>query len=247
MSLLEVRGLTYSIDGFMAVAGVDLSVAEGELAAVIGPNGAGKTTLFNLISGFLVPASGDIRFKGETIAGLPPHRIVRKGICRAFQLVNVFHNMTVLQNVRMGVLADRGITANPFRDADGLREVNEEADRILDAVGLLPYRDRAARSIPHGLQKSLEIGIALSRRADLLLLDEPTSGMNPDETRAFMTLMEGIFGGGRLSVVIVEHDMDLVFNLARRIVVMCEGRVVADGEPAAVRDDALVRRIYLGA
>ncbi len=247
MNLLEIRGLKYSIDGFMAVAGVDLSVGEGELAAVIGPNGAGKTTLFNLISGFLLPGSGDIVFKGEKIGGLPPYKIVRKGICRAFQLVNIFHNMTVLQNVRMGVLADRGITANFFRDAEGLRDVNEEAERILDAVGLSSYRDQPARSIPHGLQKALEIAIALSHKADLLLLDEPTSGMNPEETRAFMSLMEGIFGRGRESVVIVEHDMDLVFNLARRIVVMYEGRIVADGEPAAVRDDALVRRIYLGA
>jgi branched-chain amino acid transport system ATP-binding protein len=247
MSLLEITGLTYSIDGFMAVAGVDLSVSAGELMAVIGPNGAGKTTLFNLVSGFLSPSSGEILFKGERIAGLPPYRIVQKGICRAFQLVNIFHSMTVLENVRMGVLADRGLTASPFRDVEGMRGVNEEAERILMAMGLEGRRDQVAGSIPHGFQKSLEIGIALSRRADLLLLDEPTSGMNPEETQAFMRLMEDVLRGGRMSMIIVEHDMDLVFNLARRIVVMCEGRIVADGEPARVREDDLVRRIYLGA
>lgn len=247
MSLLEIRGVKYSIDGFMAVAGVDISVARGELAAIIGPNGAGKTTLFNLVSGFLTPDSGAIYFKGEKITGLPPYKIVRKGICRAFQLVNIFHNMTVLQNVRMGVLADRGITANLFRDTEELNEVNEEAERILEAMGLSPYKDQVASTVPHGFQKSLEIGIALSHKADLLLLDEPTSGMNPEETQAFMRLMEGVFGGGSVSVIIVEHDMDLVFNLARRVLVMCEGRVVADGKPEQVREDEFVRRIYLGA
>ncbi len=246
MNLLETRNLKYSIDGFMAVAGVDLKLPTRELLAIIGPNGAGKTTLFNLISGFLAPVSGEIYFKGERITNLPPHRIVRKGISRAFQLANIFDTMTVHENVRMGVLADRGITGNFFRDADGLRGVNNEVLRILDLLGLAPFKDQLAGMIPHGHKKSLEIGIALSRKADLLLLDEPTSGMNPEETQAFMRLMEGILRQGTLAVAIVEHDMDLVFNLARRIVVMYEGKIIADGNPGEVRADRLVREVYLG-
>lgn len=246
MTLLATKGLKYSIDGFMAVAGVDLEVAKGELLAIIGPNGAGKTTLFNLISGFLAPVAGDVYFKGERITGLAPHRIVRKGISRAFQRANIFDAMTVLENVRMGVLADRRAASRFLCDADGMREVNDEALRILDRLGIEPLKDRAAGTIPHGLKKALEIGIALSLRADLLLLDEPTSGMNPEETRAFACLMEDVMSQETLAVAVVEHDMDLVFDLARRIVVMCEGRIVADGAPEAVRTDPLVREVYLG-
>ena len=247
MSLLEIKGLKYTVEGFMAVAGVDLTMSQGELLAIIGPNGAGKTTLFNLISGFLEPASGDIFFKGERITGLPPYKIVRKGICRAFQLVNIFHTMTVLENIRMGVLADRGISANLYRDVEGLRDINDEALRIIELMDLTAYRDQAAGSIPHGYQKSLEIGIALSQKADLLLLDEPTSGMNPEETRTFMRRMEDILRKGGCSIAIVEHDMELVFHLARRIVVMYEGKIIADGEPDRVKEDGFVRKVYLGA
>ena len=138
-----------------------MTISRGELLAIIGPNGAGKTTLFNLISGFLEPASGDIYFKGEKITSFPPYKIVQKGICRAFQLVNIFHTMTVLENVRMGVLADRGITANLYRDVEGLREINDEALRILDFMDLIPYKDQAAGPIPHGYQKNPELGITL--------------------------------------------------------------------------------------
>ena len=246
MTLLKIQNLKYIVEGFMAVAGVDLTMSRGELLAIIGPNGAGKTTLFNLISGFLEPASGDIFFKGEKITSYPPYKIVRKGICRAFQLVNIFHTMTVLENVRMGVLADRGITANLYRDVEGLRGINDEALRILDLMDLTSYKDQAAGSIPHGYQKSLEIGIALSQKADLLLLDEPTSGMNPDETRTFMKRMEEIHRKGDCSIAIVEHDMELVFHLARRVVVMYEGRIIADGEPDKVKEDDFVRKVYLG-
>ena len=246
MTLLKIQDLKFVVDGFMAVAGVDLIMSRGELLAIIGPNGAGKTTLFNLISGFLEPASGDIFFKGERITSFPPYKIVRKGICRAFQLVNIFHTMTVLENVRMGVLADRGITANPYRDVEGLREINDEALRILDLMDLTSYKDQEAGSIPHGYQKSLEIGIALSQKADLLLLDEPTSGMNPEETQTFMKRMEDIHRKGDCSIAIVEHDMELVFHLARRIVVMYEGKIIADGEPDKVKEDDFVRKVYLG-
>lgn len=246
MTLLKIQDLKYIVEGFMAVAGVDLTISRGELLAIIGPNGAGKTTLFNLISGFLEPASGDIFFKGEKITSFPPYKIVRKGICRAFQLVNIFHTMTVLENVRMGVLADRGITANLYRDVEGLREINDEALRILDLMDLTPYKDQPAGSIPHGYQKSLEIGIALSQKADLLLLDEPTSGMNLEETQTFMSRMEDILRKGGCSIAIVEHDMELVFHLARRIVVMYEGKIIADGEPDKVKKDDFVRKVYLG-
>jgi len=160
--------------------------------------------------------------------------------------VNIFHTMTVLENVRMGVLADRGITANPCRDVDGLHEINDEALRILELMDLASYKDQAAGSIPHGFQKSLEIGIALSQKADLLLLDEPTSGMNPEETRTFMRRMEDVLRKGDCSVAIVEHDMELVFHLARRIVVMYEGKIIADGAPDTVKGDDFVRKVYLG-
>lgn len=246
MELVEIRALRKSFDGFLAVNGVDLNISKGELLAIIGPNGAGKTTLFNLITGFFHPDSGEIFFKGERITNLPSYQIVKKGISRAFQLVNIFQSMTVLENVRMGILSSKNMTNNFFLNVDNLREINEGALKILEKVGLDEFKDHLAGSIPHGYQKSLEIGIALSHKAHLLLLDEPTSGMNPEETRSLMELIDNVWKESDISIILVEHDMEVVFSLAKRVIVMCEGKIIADGDPDKVKKDEQVRRIYLG-
>ncbi len=246
MQLVEIKEVRKSFEGINAVNSVNINISQGELLAIIGPNGAGKTTLFNLLTGLLRPDSGEIFFKGEKITNLHPHKIVKRGISRAFQLVNIFQSLTALENVRMGVLSSRKMTTNFFSNVDNLREINEEALRILEKIGLSEFKDFLASLIPHGYQKCLEIGIALSHKADLLLLDEPTSGMNPEETTSLMETIENVWKENNISIILVEHDMEVVFSLARRVIVMHEGKVIADGDPEKIQEDENVRRIYLG-
>jgi branched-chain amino acid transport system ATP-binding protein len=247
MGTIEIKNLKKSFEGINAVDGVNLNVEQGELVAIIGPNGSGKTTLFNLITGFLRPDFGKIYFKGEEISNLPSHRIVKKGISRTFQLVNIFNTLTILENVLMGVLSSANMTRNMVSNVSKLTHINEEALLILEKVGLSEFKDFLANSTPHGYQKCLEIAIALSHKADLLLLDEPTSGTNPEETARLMSTIENVWRQNNLTILLVEHDMEVVFSLARRVVVMNEGKIIADGDPEIIEKDADVRRLYLGA
>ena len=242
--MLNVESIVKSFDGFMAVNGATLKVQKGDVVAVIGPNGAGKTTLFNLISGQLPPTAGNIWFKDENIAGLAPHRVCRKGISRSYQVVNIFHRLTVFENVQVAVLSHRKKTFNLFKPAK-LMAV-KDTRKILDSVGLLDKAEMISGTLSHGDQKVLEIGIALGNRPELLILDEPTAGMSPEETAVTLRLMKRLSGELGLTILFCEHDMGLVFSIANQIMVMQHGGTIIQGSPEDVRSNQLVREAYLG-
>ena len=242
--MLHVEALEKSFGGFMAVAGASLTVGGGDVVAVIGPNGAGKTTLFHLITGQLAPDSGRIEFKGESIAGLAPHQVCRKGISRSYQVVNIFNRLSVFENVQVAVLSRRGQTLNLFRSARTLA-VSETRD-ILDSVGLLEKAHITSGSLSHGDQKVLEIAIALGNRPELLILDEPTAGMSPEETAVTLSLMRRLSSERDLTILFCEHDMGMVFSIATQIMVMQQGSTLIQDTPDAVRNNPKVREAYLG-
>jgi len=242
--MLRVEAVDKSFDGFMAVSGADLRVDAGQVVAVIGPNGAGKTTLFHLITGQLKPDRGRILFKGEDLAGESPPRICRKGISRSYQVVNIFNRLTVMENVRVAVLSHQRKSFNLFSDAGRLAE--GETREILDSVGLSGKAGRVSGSLSHGDRKVLEIAIALGNRPELLILDEPTAGMSPEETLATMNLMKRLSKEMGLTILFCEHDMELVFNMAHQIMVMQQGRTLIQDLPETVRCDPRVQAAYLG-
>jgi branched-chain amino acid transport system ATP-binding protein len=242
--VLEVRGLSKSFGGFRAVTDVDLAVAEGEIAAVIGPNGAGKSTLFNLMTGHLRPTAGRVLVNGRDVTGVAPYKICGMGIGRSFQHTNIFPKLTVLENVRAALLAHRGQGRNFWSRANRL--CYSEAEALLASIGLAEQAAATAGTLSYGNQKQLELGIALASDPKILLLDEPTAGMSASETHETIALIERIARKRRLTLLFTEHDMAVVFSIAQRIAVMHQGRVIAHGDPAAVRADAQVRRVYLG-
>lgn len=242
--MLRIEALQKSFDGFMAVAGANLSVSAGEVVAVIGPNGAGKTTLFHLITGQLKPDTGKIAFKGENIAGLAPHRICRKGISRSYQVVNIFNRLTVFENVQVAVLSRRRKTFNLFRPAQTMAV--SETREILDSVGLLEKEAMISGSLSHGDQKVLEMAVALGNRPELLILDEPTAGMSPEETAVTLALMKRLSNERGLTILFCEHDMGLVFSFATQIMVMQQGSTIIQDVPEKVRNNPQVRKAYLG-
>jgi branched-chain amino acid transport system ATP-binding protein len=242
--ILRTRALAKRFGGVHAVNGVDLSIPYGDVRAIIGPNGAGKTTLFNLITGDLSHDTGDIYFAGEEVNGLPSHILCRRGMGRTFQITSVFRRLTALENVQTALLAHHRRHFNFFARARRLHRA--EALGLLDRVGL---RDEAAKPsgmLAHGDQRRLELAIALASAPRLLLLDEPTAGMAPRERHEIMALVGRIAVETGLTVVFTEHDMDVVFAVARRITVLHQGMVLADDVPAAVRANAEVQRVYLG-
>jgi branched-chain amino acid transport system ATP-binding protein len=242
--MLQVEGIKKSFSGFRAVDGVRLDVKPGEIVAVIGPNGAGKTTLFNLITGILKPDDGRILFKGEDITGLPAHRICKRGMTRSFQVVNIFSRLTVFENVRIAVLSQQGKTFDFVRPAQKL--ANPETIRILENVGLFDQRDHVSGSLSHGDQKVLEIAIALGGKPELLILDEPTAGMSPEETGRCIDLIRHLSAQLGLTILFCEHDMELVFAIAQRIMVMVRGVTILQDLPGAVRCNQAVQDAYLG-
>ena len=242
--MLRVENVRKSFDGFMAVAGASLTVGQGEVVAVIGPNGAGKTTLFNLITGQLVPDGGRILFKGENITGLSLHQVCRKGISRSYQVVNIFNRLTIFENVQVAVLSHRRKTFDLFRPAKTIAVA--ETRQILDSVGLLDKAEMTSGALSHGDQKVLEIAIALGNRPELLILDEPTAGMSPEETAVTLRLMKRLSGELGLTILFCEHDMGMVFSIANQIMVMQQGSTIVQGEPEDVRNNQLVREAYLG-
>ncbi len=242
--MLQVIDLGKSFDGFKAVDGANLQVAPGEVVAVIGPNGAGKTTLFHLITGQLKPDSGRIVFKGEDIAGLPPHRVCRRGIGRSYQVVNVFDRLSVFENVQISVLAQCRQTWNMFQSASGF--CMEKTKEILASVGLEDKADNICGTLSHGDRKVLEIAIALGSRPELLILDEPTAGMSPEETATALELMKNLSRQLGLTLLFCEHDMEMVFAIADRIMVMQQGHTIIQDTPEKVRLDPQVREAYLG-
>jgi branched-chain amino acid transport system ATP-binding protein len=240
--LLESRGLTMRFGGLTAVDTVDFQVRPGELRAVIGPNGAGKTTFFNMITGVLPPTGGQILFQGQDITALPAYAVSRLGIARSYQVTNIFADLTVHENVRIAVQS-RVTTYNLWANADRLVGVNERAATILAMLGLADKRDLLAGALSHGEQRYLEIGIALATEPAFLLLDEPTAGMSPEETKRTAEFIRSI--AGSVTIVLVEHDMEVVMGISDRITVLNYGRVLAEGTPAEIRANADVRRVYL--
>ena len=240
--LLESLGLRKTFGGLTAVNGVDFQVRTGELRSVIGPNGAGKTTFFNLLTGVLPPSGGRILFKGRDITGLPAHAVSRLGIARSYQVTNIFGDLTVYENVR--IAAQSRVTHYRFWGrADALAQVNQRAEEILRHLGLAVQRHALARELSHGEQRYLEIGIALATDPDFLLLDEPTAGMSPDETRRTAAFVRRL--AGHVTIVVVEHDMEVVMGISDRITVLNYGEVLAEGTPAEIRENVDVRRVYL--
>jgi ABC-type branched-subunit amino acid transport system ATPase component/ABC-type branched-subunit amino acid transport system permease subunit len=240
--LLESQGLTKTFGGLTAVNRVDFQVRPGELRSVIGPNGAGKTTFFNLLTGVLPPSGGRILFKGRDITGLPAHAVSRLGIARSYQVTNIFGDLTVFENVR--IAAQSRVTHYRFwGNADSLAAVNARAEEILRHLGLAAKRHARASELSHGEQRYLEIGIALATDPDFLLLDEPTAGMSPDETLRTAAFVRRL--AGHLTIVVVEHDMEVVMGISDRITVLNYGEILAEGSPAEIRENADVRRVYL--
>ena len=242
--MLYVEDLHKSFDDFKAVNGAHLTVEKGQLVAVIGPNGAGKTTLFNLITGQLHPDNGKILLNDEDIGKLPPHIICRKGVARSFQIANVFPRLSVFRNVQVSVLSQQKISHKLFQPA--VRLVVEETDRILESVGLLDKKMEVTGSLSHGDKRILEIAIALGNEPDLLILDEPTAGMSPEETTTTMALIQRLAREQGLTILFCEHDMEVVFGTAQSIMVMQQGQTIIQDEPEIVRQNSEVQQAYLG-
>ncbi len=246
MVLLEVRNVVKSFGGLRALQDVSLSVAKGEIRAVIGPNGAGKSTFFNVMTGLLKPDTGDIVFEGEPITGMPPHRIIRKGIGRSFQITNIFPRMSVFENVQVALFSHHRTGNNPLSPARKFTRVGEEVLALLDQVGLAEKYDSSASVLSHGDQKRLEIAISLASRPKLLMLDEPTAGMSRFESRETVALLQRISREQGLTLIFTEHDMDIVFAISEKIMVLQQGAVIADGTPAEIKANPEVRKAYLG-
>ena len=243
-AVLEVEHLSKSFGGVQAVRDVSFSIRPGELLAMIGPNGAGKTTCFNMLNGQLRPDAGHVRFEGQDIVGLPPREVWRFGVGRTFQITATFASMTVCENVQMALLSHRRRVWNGWRRARSL--FRDEAEALLGRVGMLDQADRPCAVLAYGDLKRLELAIALANEPRLLLMDEPTAGMAPRERIDLMALIASIVRERNLAVLFTEHDMDVVFAHADRIVVLDRGELIAAGPPAEVRADARVRAVYLG-
>ena len=241
---LELAGVRKSFGATEIVRGVDLRVERGERHALIGPNGAGKSVLFHLISARFPLSDGRIALHGADITGRKPHEINRRGLSRSFQVTNLFHRMTVLENVRCAVLWSLGYRYCFWRSVDRLADANARATDIVERIGLAARRDVAAGILSYAEQRALEIGITVAGGADVILLDEPTAGMSRTETEAAVELIRRMTEGRTL--LVVEHDMSVVFGLADRISVLVYGKLLATGTPAEIRADARVREAYLG-
>jgi len=248
--LLEVRDLSKHFGGIYALNAASLSVDEGEVHGLIGPNGAGKTTLIHVLSGALAPDSGQVFFAGQDLARRPMHRRVALGLARSYQITNLFARLSVLDNVTIGVQArvrDWGSSFSfwtPFAVSSVNSAIIDEAYALLAQVALADVAQRRAGQLSHGQQRCLEVALALATDPKLLLLDEPMAGMGPDESARMVELIEKL--ARRVTILLVEHDMDAVFRLADRISVLVGGHLIASGEPEAIRADAEVRRAYLG-
>ena len=248
MALLEVRDLTRRFGGLFAVSDLSFSVEEGEIRGLIGPNGAGKTTTFNVISGFYPPSDGRVLFLGDDISGMPTNAIAARGLVRTFQATTLFQELSVLENVLVGCHLQARI--DPFRALFGTNRAREEAararaDGLLEFFGLEGRRDEAGMSLPHGVQRALGMAVALAADPKLLLLDEPFTGMNPEETRRMMDIVRRVRDRG-VTILLVEHDMQAVMGLCDRITVLNFGRLLTDGTPEEVRRHPDVIEAYLG-
>lgn len=241
--LLSVENIGRTFGGFKALEGITASFEQNKVTAVIGPNGAGKSTFFNVLSGVLAPSAGRISYKGKDLTGTPQHRFVHLGIARSYQITNIFPLLTVHENVRVAAQALNS-RYNIWTNRDRLRNLDEKADAALSAVGLYERRHTVAKFLAHGQQRALEIAVALVADPQLLLLDEPTAGMGPEETKDMVSLIERL--AAERTILLVEHKMKMILGLSDRILVLHHGKLIADGSPQQIQSDPEVRRVYLG-
>ena len=241
---VELRGVQKSFGNTSVIRDVNLTVVKGERHALIGPNGAGKSTLFNLISGYIIPTVGSILLKDEIVSGLPPYQINRRGLSRSFQVSNVFANMSVWENIRCALLWATGHRYAFWKNIDNLPEVRERTSQILQDINLISRQDVPAGLLAYAEQRTLEIGITIAGGADVILLDEPTAGMSHTETERAVALIRRLTEGRTL--LIIEHDMSVVFGLADRISVLVYGQIIASGTPEEIRGNPKVKEAYLG-
>ena len=246
MALLELDGLTKRFGGVMAVNSVTMQVEAGEVRAVIGPNGAGKTSLFHLITGVVPATSGEVRFDGRSLVGQSSYQRCQAGLSRTFQLTSLFPEMTARENCRVAAQARLARRWQPYGGASVFREASLRGDEALERLGLTSVARRPAGLLSHGDQRLLEVAMALAQRPRVLLLDEPTQGLSVEETLTAVETLSGLMADGRLTVLLVEHDMEVVFRLAQKITVMHRGTVIADDVPSAVKENADVQAAYLG-
>jgi len=241
---LETQSISKEFGRLFAVQDVSLEIMKGDVHAIIGPNGAGKSTYFNLITGYHTATSGKVLFKGEDITGLPAYRRCKLGITRSFQITSIYPKFTVYESVLMGLLSHRGITLNFFSNAN--KFFQEDVWRILEDVGLADQANALGESISHGDKKRLELAVTVGTEPEMLLLDEPTCGMSPEETEITMDLIKKLSSERGLTILFTEHDMGVVFGVAKRISVLHQGMLIEDGTPEKVRESEEVQRVYLG-
>jgi branched-chain amino acid transport system ATP-binding protein len=244
MNILETKGLYHDFSGLQVLFDINFEVQEGERHAVIGPNGAGKTTLFNVITGTYRPSSGRVFFKDKEITGFKPYQLARIGMGRSFQITSTFSRLTTFQNIRMGILSKRGIRFNLFRKLDKMQTITDETDEVLARINLNGERNVPASLLSYGKHRSLEVSLAMTTDPELVMLDEPTAGMSRDETHHAVELIRRLTEGK--TMVIVEHDMDVIFSLADRITVLHMGEILAVGPPEEIRENQAVKDAYLG-
>ena len=241
--ILEVDGISQRFGNFEALRDISVRFEPGCLTAIIGPNGAGKSTFFNVVSGAFPPTAGSIRFQGRDITGLPSHAFARIGIAKSFQITNVFRQLSAHENVRVAAQM-RHSRFGLLRSRGAMTELIDRADTLLARVGLAALRDRTAADLAHGQQRALEVAMALAADPVLLLMDEPTAGMSPEETVVMMDLITSL--ASQRTVILVEHKMKMVMHLCRRLIVLHHGQLLAEGTPDDIRANAEVRRVYLG-
>lgn len=244
--ILETRNLRREFGALVAVDDVSMSIEAGALHSIIGPNGAGKTTFFNLVSGTLRPTSGRVFFKSDDITQLPMHRTIHRGIGRSFQITNLFPNLTVLENVRLAAQAMGGDSLRFFRSHRKFNSYLERAMEVLQQVGLEDKAIQPAGTLPHGDQRKLELGMIIAPDPEVLMLDEPTAGMASEQVPELMQLVQSIQEAGNKTVVLVEHNMNVVMSVSDRITVMHQGALLAEGTPSQISGDERVQTAYLG-